>query len=174
LKLSETLVKKIGLLSDTHGFLDEKFFDLFSACDEVWHAGDIGDILVSDQLEKFKTLRAVYGNIDGTEIRVRYPEKNIFSCEQLNVFMIHIGGYPGHYFPGIKEQLSERKPDLFICGHSHILKIMRDDTYNLLHMNPGAAGKSGMHKIRTAIRFSVEGKNITNVEVIELGARGKI
>jgi len=167
-------VKKIGLLSDTHGFLDPKFFDLFAGCDEIWHAGDIGVVSVSEQLENFKPFRAVYGNIDGTEIRARFPEKNIFLCEKVKVFIIHIGGYPGNYFPGIKEQLAERKPDLFICGHSHILKIMRDEKYNLLHMNPGAAGKHGMHKIRTAIRFSIEEKKITDVEVIELGARGKI
>ena len=167
-------MKKIGLLSDTHGFLDEKFFDLFSACDEIWHAGDIGDMAVANRLEKFKPFRAVYGNIDGTEIRTAYPERTIFLCEQLNVFMIHIGGYPGNYFPGIKEQLAKQQPGLFICGHSHILKIMRDEKHNLLHMNPGAAGKHGMHKIRTAIRFSVEGNTINNVEVIELGARGKI
>lgn len=167
-------MKKIGLLSDTHGFLDEKFFDLFSGCDEIWHAGDIGDASVSDRLEHFKPFRSVFGNIDGTDIRAQYPEKNIFLCEEAKVFMIHIGGYPGNYFPGIKEQLAMHKPDLFICGHSHILKIMRDDKYNLLHMNPGAAGKHGMHKVRTAIRFSVEGKNINNVEVIELGDRGRI
>jgi putative phosphoesterase len=167
-------LKKIGLLSDTHGFLDEKFLDLFSGCDEIWHAGDIGDVSVSNRLETFKPFRSVYGNIDGTTIRARFPEKNIFLCEQLKVFMIHIGGYPGNYSPGVREQLSEQQPNLFICGHSHILKIMRDDKLNLLHMNPGAAGKHGMHKIRTAIRFSVEGDNINNVEVIELGERGKI
>ena len=167
-------MKKIGLLSDTHGFLDEKFFDLFSGCDEIWHAGDIGDITVSNRLESFKPLRAVFGNIDGTNIRAAYPEKHIFFCEQVKVFIIHIGGYPGNYFPGIKETLAEHKPNLFICGHSHILKIMRDAKYNLLHMNPGAAGKSGMHKMRTAIRFSVDGNNISNAEVIELGERGKI
>jgi putative phosphoesterase len=167
-------VKKIGLLSDTHGFLDEKLFDLFSGCDEIWHAGDVGDVSVSNRLESFKPLRCVYGNIDGTGIRERYPEENIFLCEQVKVFLIHIGGYPGNYSPGIKERLAEHKPGLFICGHSHILKIMRDNKYNLLHMNPGAAGKYGMHKMRTAIRFSVQENKINNVEVIELGERGKI
>lgn len=165
---------RIGLLSDTHGFLDEKFFDLFSGCNEVWHAGDIGNISVSNLLEDFKPLRSVFGNIDGTDIRTRYPEKNFFSCEQIKVFMIHIGGYPGNYFPGVREQLLHYKPDLFICGHSHILKIMRDEKLNLLHMNPGAAGKHGMHKVRTALRFSVDGTKINNVEVIELGERGRI
>lgn len=167
-------MKKIGLLSDTHGFLDEKLLDLFSVCDEIWHAGDIGDESVSNRLENFKTFRAVYGNIDGTAIRAVYPEKIFFLCEEVKVFMIHIGGYPGNYAPGIKEQLAQHKPGLFICGHSHILKIMRDDKNNLLHMNPGAAGKHGMHKMRTALRFIVEEKNIKNVEVIELGERGKI
>jgi putative phosphoesterase len=167
-------LKKIGLLSDTHGFLDEKIFDLFSGCDEIWHAGDIGDTAVSDRLENFKPFRAVYGNIDGTQIRVRYPEKNIFLCEQLSVFIIHIGGYPGHYAAGVKELLAENKPGLYLCGHSHILKIMRDEKLNLLHMNPGAAGIYGMHKIRTAIRFAFDVKKIMNVEVIELGIRGRI
>ncbi len=162
------------MLSDTHGFLDEKFFDLFSGCDEIWHAGDIGTASVSNRLESFKPFRCVFGNIDGTEIRAKYPEKNIFLCEQVKVFMIHIGGYPGNYSPGIREELLEHKPGLFICGHSHILKITRDEKYNLLHMNPGAAGKYGMHKMRTAIRFSIAENNISNVEVIELGERGKI
>ncbi|HLG34695.1 MAG TPA: metallophosphoesterase family protein [Bacteroidia bacterium] len=167
-------MKKIGLLSDTHGFLDERFFELFSSCDEVWHAGDIGDIAVSDVLEKFKPLRTVYGNVDGTKIRAAFPEENIFLCEQVKVFLIHIGGYPGNYFPGIKEKLTVHKPGLFICGHSHILKVIRDEKFNLLHINPGAAGMYGMHKIRTAIRFEIDGKKIQNLEVIELGERGKI
>ena len=167
-------MKKIGLLSDTHGFLDEKLFSLFSSCDEVWHAGDIGDIAVSDALEKFKLLRAVYGNIDGTELRSAFPEEIIFNCEEVKVFLIHIGGYPGNYFPGIKEKLLEHKPDVFICGHSHILKVIRDEKNNLLHINPGAAGKHGMHKIRTAIRFEIDGNKIKNLEVIELGERGKL
>ena len=167
-------MKKIGLLSDTHGFLDQKLFDLFSACDEVWHAGDIGDIEVSDALEKFKPLRAVYGNIDGKVVRSAFPEEIIFLCEEVKIFLIHIGGYPENYFPGIKEKLSEHKPNLFICGHSHILKVIRDEKYNLLHINPGAAGKHGMHKIRTAIRFEISGDKIKNLEVIELGERGKI
>jgi putative phosphoesterase len=167
-------MKKIGLLSDTHGFLDEKFFDLFSACDEVWHAGDIGDIAVIDALEKFKPLRAVYGNIDGTVVRSAFPEEIIFLCEEIKVFLIHIGGYPGNYFPGIKEKLSEHNPNLFICGHSHILKVIRDEKFNLLHINPGAAGKHGMHKIRTSIRFEIDGNKIQKLEVIELGERGKI
>ena len=167
-------MKKIGLLSDTHGFLDEKLFSLFSSCDEVWHAGDIGDIAVSDTLAKFTPLRAVYGNIDGTKVRSSFPEEIIFKIEEVKIFLIHIGGYPGNYFPGIKEKLTEHKPDIFICGHSNILKVIRDEKYNLLHINPGAAGKHGMHKIRTAIRFEIDGKKIQNLEVIELGERGKI
>jgi putative phosphoesterase len=167
-------VKKIGLLSDTHGFLDERFFTLFSSCDEVWHAGDIGDIAVTDALEKFKPLRAVCGNIDGTKVRSAFPEEIIFNCESVNVFLIHIGGYPGNYFPCIKEKLMLHKPDIFICGHSHILKVMRDEKLNLLHINPGASGKHGMHKVRTAIRFEIDGKKIQNLEVIELGERGRI
>jgi uncharacterized protein len=167
-------LKKIGLLSDTHGFLDEKLFSLFSACDEVWHAGDVGDIAVTDAIEKFKPLQAVYGNIDGIKVRAAFPEEIVFDCEGVKVFLIHIGGYPGNYFPGIKEKLSEYKPDLFICGHSHILKVMRDEKFNLLHINPGAAGKHGMHKIRTAIRFEIDGKNIQNLEAIDLGERGKV
>ncbi|MBK5286506.1 MAG: metallophosphoesterase family protein [Bacteroidia bacterium] len=167
-------MKKIGLLSDTHGYLDPKFFDLFSGCDEVWHAGDIGDIAVSDALEKFKPLKAVYGNIDGTVVRSVFPEEIIFNCEDIKIFLIHIGGYPGNYFPGVKEKLSEHKPYIFICGHSHILKVIRDEKYNLLHINPGAAGKHGLHKIRTAIRFEIDGNKIQKLEVIELGVRGKI
>ena len=165
---------KIGLLSDTHSFLDENLFAFFSGCDEVWHAGDIGDIAVTVALEKFKSLRAVYGNIDGTKVRAAFPEEIFFNCEQVKIFLIHIGGYPGNYYPGIKEKLTEHRPDIFICGHSHILKVMRDEKLNLLHINPGAAGKHGMHKIRTAIRFEIDGKKIQNLEVIELGERGKI
>jgi len=167
-------LKKIGLLSDTHGYLDPKLFILFSECDEIWHAGDIGDIEVSDALEKSKPFKAVYGNIDGTKVRATFPEEIIFNCEEVKVFLIHIGGYPGNYFLGIKEKLAEFKPNLFICGHSHILKVIRDEKHNLLHINPGAAGKHGMHKIRTAIRFEIDGNKIKNLEVIELGERTKV
>ena len=162
------------MLSDTHGYLDPKIFDYFKICDEVWHAGDIGDETVSDQLAKFKPFKAVFGNIDGQRIRITYPEDQIFSCEDVKVFITHIGGYPGNYFPEARKKIAEHKPDLFICGHSHILKVMRDTKYNLLHINPGAAGKSGFHKIKTIVRFEVNGKRIENLEVIELGLRGEI
>ncbi len=167
-------MKKIGLLSDTHGYLDPKIFDYFSKCDEIWHAGDIGDAEVSDQLEKFKPLKAVSGNIDGQTIRSIHPVDHIFFCEEVKVFITHIGGYPGNYFPEAKKKIIEHKPDLFICGHSHILKVMRDKQYNLLHINPGAEGKTGFHKIRTIIRFDVNKAKIENLEVIELGLRGSI
>ena len=165
---------RIGLLSDTHSYLDPKVFDYFRACDEIWHAGDIGDIVVSDTLSKFKTLRAVSGNIDGQEIRQIHPVELNFSCEEITVLIIHIGGYPGNYFPEAKKKIISNKPDLFICGHSHILKVMQDKKYNLLHINPGAAGKTGFHKVRTMVRFAVNGKKIENLEVIELGLRGAI
>jgi len=165
---------KIGLLSDTHGYLDERILSHLSDCDEVWHAGDIGDAKVSDTLSKVKTYRAVFGNIDGTEIRSMHPHDLVFTCEEVKVFMTHIGGYPGSYFPEVRRQISNLKPDLFICGHSHILKIIPDRVNHLLHMNPGAAGKHGFHKIRTLLKFQINGKKIEEVKVIELGLRGAI
>lgn len=165
---------KIGLLSDTHSYLDPKVFDYFSTCDELWHAGDIGDIAVSEALSKFKILRAVSGNIDGQEIRQLHPVELNFYCEELPVLIFHIGGYPGNYFPEAKKKIINNKPGLFICGHSHILKVMHDKKNNLLHINPGAAGKTGFHKVRTIVRFSISGKKIENLEVIELGLRGTI
>ena len=167
-------MKKIGLLSDTHSYLDPKIFEYFEKCDEIWHAGDIGEASVSDQLSKFKPLKAVSGNIDGQDIRMLHPVDRIFFCEEVKVFMIHIGGYTGNYFPEAGKKIIEHKPDLFICGHSHILKVMRDTKYNLLHINPGAAGKSGFHKIKTIVRFDINSKRIENLEVIELGLRGEI
>lgn len=165
---------KIGLLSDTHGYLDERILAHLQDCDEIWHAGDIGDIKLSDKLSKFKILRAVFGNIDGSELRSIHPHDQVFKCEELKVFITHIGGYPGNYPPDVRKKISEIKPDLFICGHSHILKVMSDKNNNLLHMNPGAAGKHGFHKIRTLIKFRIDKKKIENVEVIELGLRGAI
>lgn len=162
---------KIGLISDTHGFLDPKIFELFSEVDEVWHAGDIGTEAVLNELENFKPLRAVYGNIDGAEIRTRVPHTQQFSCEQVKVFLTHIGGYPGKYAPGIKQQLIDFSPQLFICGHSHILKVINDTKLNVLHINPGAAGKYGFHQVRTAIRFSLNKGNIQDLEVIEFATR---
>ena len=163
---------RIGLISDTHGFLDEKVFEHFKDCDEIWHAGDFGNATLATNLKKFKALRGVYGNIDGYDIRSEYPDKLVWQCENVNVFMIHIGGHPARYAPGIKNQLIENKSNLFICGHSHILKVIYDNKINCLHMNPGAAGNQGWHTIRTIIRFAIDGKEIKDCEVIELGKRG--
>ena len=160
-------MKRIGLFSDTHGFLDERVFEYFKYCDEVWHAGDIGTIELADKMEAFKPFRAVYGNIDGGELRVRYPLDLRFECEGLDVWMTHIGGYPNRYNKRIRPLIQANPPQLFITGHSHILKVMPDKTLDLLHMNPGAIGKHGFHKVRTMLRFKVHNKNITDLEVIE-------
>jgi len=166
---------KIGLLSDTHSYLDPKVFTYFKDCDEIWHAGDIGDRLVVDELEKTKPLRAVYGNIDDKEMQVRYPEDAWFTCEGLTIWMTHIGGAPPNYNPRIKKVFKERVPDLFICGHSHILRVKKDLNYkNMLYINPGAAGNQGFHHMKTIMRFEIAGKEIKNLEVIELGKRGAI
>jgi len=167
-------MKEIGLLSDTHSYLDEKVFEYFSEVDEIWHAGDIGSIEVLDTLEAFKPVRAVYGNIDDTEIRVRCPLNNRFDCEGVKVWITHIGGYPGRYNKRIRNEMPLDTPDLFITGHSHILKIMPDKKFDLLHINPGACGIVGFHKMKTMVRFAIEGKKIFNMEVIELGLRGAI
>ena len=167
-------MKKIGLLSDTHSYLDPKVFEYFNLCDEIWHAGDIGDEAIADQLKKFKPLIAVSGNIDGTPIRSSYPVDQIFLCEKIKVFITHIGGYPGNYFPEIRKKIIQHQPGLFICGHSHILKVMRDKEFTLLHINPGAEGKTGFHKMRTIVRFEITEHRIENLEVIELGLRGAI
>ena len=161
---------RIGLISDTHGFLDEAVAEHFKNCDEIWHAGDFGNIDIADKLvhSTDKKLRGVYGNIDGGDIRTVYPEKLFFTCEQVNVFIQHIGGYPGRYSPGVKDEIIKNNIDLFISGHSHILKIMFDDKVNCLHMNPGAAGKQGWHKVKTLIRFVIDGKEMKTCEVIEL------
>jgi putative phosphoesterase len=166
-------MKRIGLLSDTHSYLDEKILDYFEECDEIWHAGDIGDVSVADQLEAFRPFRAVYGNIDDEKVRVRYPENLRFECEGMDVFMTHIGGYPGRYNKRVREILQEDPPDLYICGHSHILKIMPDKKLDLLHINPGAYGIHGFHKVRTIVRFTIKEAKIEDLEVIELGLRGK-
>ncbi len=165
---------KIGLLSDTHGYLDERILFHLKDCDEIWHAGDIGDAGISDKLSNIKPLRAVYGNIDGTELRIMHPKDLVFNCEDLKVYITHIGGYPGNYSAEARLKIAEIKPDLFICGHSHILKVIPDKVNNLLHMNPGAAGKHGFHKIRTMLKFQVSGKQIKDVQAIELGLRGQI
>jgi putative phosphoesterase len=164
---------RIGLLSDTHGFLDESVFRHFESCDEIWHAGDFGSITLAETLaaRTGKQLRGVFGNVDGYDVRSVYPLKLIWTCEQVPVYMTHIGGYPNRYAPGIKQELITSGARLFISGHSHILKIIYDDKINCLHMNPGAAGKQGWHKIRTLIRFTIEGTDIRDCEVVELGKR---
>ncbi len=164
---------KIGLMSDTHSFLDAKVYEYFKEVDEIWHAGDIGTEGVADALEKFKPLKAVYGNIDSHAMRHRFPENLRWSANGLEVFMTHIGGYPGKYPARIKEEFKATHPDLFICGHSHILKIMPDKIHNLIHINPGACGNEGFHKVKTLVRFHIENGKIQNLEVIELGLRGR-
>jgi putative phosphoesterase len=166
---------RIGLISDTHNYLDETVFEHFKNCDEIWHSGDFGNIEIAVQLLRFQTpesgppvLRGVFGNIDGYDIRSIYPEQIVFMCEEVKVMMRHIGGYPPRYNPETKKELLLHQPQLFISGHSHILKVMYDNKLNCLHMNPGAAGKHGLHKIRTLIRFVVAGKEIKDCEVIEL------
>lgn len=168
-------MKKIGLISDTHGYLDEQVIQHFKTCDEIWHAGDFGSMEWVNQLKsKLKSvnnkaiIRGVYGNIDGQDIRAYYPENLFFTCEQVNVFMKHIGGYPGRYAPGVKDLILKNNIQLFISGHSHILKVMYDEKTNCLHMNPGAAGKQGWHKTKTLIRFVIDAKEMKDCEVIEL------
>ena len=162
---------KILLLSDTHSYLDEAILKYVKLADEVWHVGDIGEIDVTDTIKKIKPLRAVYGNIDGTEARAEFPLDNRFVVDGLDVWMTHIGGYPNKYNPRIKEMIKENPPKLFISGHSHILKVQYDHKLQLLHMNPGAAGKHGFHQVRTMLRFEIVKGEITNLEVIELGKR---
>ena len=165
---------RIGLLSDTHGYLDEAVFNYFEQCNEIWHAGDFGTIEVAEKLKAFKPLRGVYGNVDGYDIRSEFPEHLRFQCEQVSVYMTHIGGYPGKYAPEVRKELATTHTQLFISGHSHILKVMYDQKYHCLHMNPGAAGNHGWHKIRTLLRFSIDSNNIKDAEVIELGKRGAL
>lgn len=164
-------MKKILLLSDTHGHLDERILKYVRQCDEVWHAGDIGNLTVTDQIAALKPLRAVYGNIDGHEARLQFPLHNRFDCEGLDVWITHIGGYPGKYNPALLPDFRQKAPGLFICGHSHILKVMFDQKYQMLHMNPGAAGISGFHQVRTMLRFAVENGKVKDLEVVELGKR---
>lgn len=164
---------KIGIISDTHGYLDEKIGAYLEACDEIWHLGDFGSMEVADALASIKPLRGVYGNIDGGDIRHRFPLEQRFSCEGLDVFMIHIGGTPSRYSPGLKKRLLEKPPQIFLCGHSHILKVMADKSLgNMLYINPGAAGRQGFHKIRTMVRFEINDGRPQNLEAIELGMRG--
>ncbi len=162
-------MKKIGLLSDTHGFLDDKVFEHFKDCDEVWHAGDIGTVEVADRLAAFKPLRAVYGNIDGDKLRVMFKQHERWMCEGVDVWMTHIGGYPGKYAREVKPEIFMHPPKLFISGHSHILKVMYDKKLGTLHINPGAEGKYGFHNVRTLVRFEIDDTDIRNLEVIEIG-----
>ena len=162
---------RIGLISDTHNYLDEAVFKHFEQCDEIWHAGDFGTIALANRLAEFKPLKGVYGNIDGNDIRAIYPETLQWKTEEVPVYMTHIGGYPPKYNPTVKKALTAAAPKLFICGHSHILKVMFDDKLQCLHMNPGAAGIQGWHKVRTLIRFVIDGTNMRDCEVIELGSR---
>lgn len=166
---------KIGLLSDTHSYLDPKVFHYFESCDEVWHAGDIGAAEVVDALEKFKPLRAVYGNIDTKDLQIRFPEDLRFTCEGVDIFITHIAGKPPSYNARVKKLLREHTPQIFICGHSHILGITRDPGFNnMLFVNPGAAGNHGFHRMKTLVRFELLGGQIKNMEVIELGKRGEL
>ncbi|WP_299124665.1 metallophosphoesterase family protein [uncultured Tenacibaculum sp.] len=165
-------MKKILLLSDTHSFIDNQILKFVKQADEVWHAGDIGDLKVTDTLKKYKPLRAVYGNIDDKDARAEFPLDNKFVIEGVSVWITHIGGYPNKYNLRVREELKRERPKLFICGHSHILKVQFDEKLKLLHLNPGAAGNHGFHKVRTMLRFEIDKGVITNMEVIELAHRG--
>ena len=165
------LLKKILLLSDTHSHIDDAILKYVNLADEVWHAGDIGDLLVTDTLKKHKHLRAVFGNIDDAKARLDFSLHNRFMCEGVDVWITHIGGYPGKYNPNIREELQQNPPKLLICGHSHILKVQFDKKLNLLYMNPGACGKSGFHTVRTMLRFVIDGDKIKDLEIIEMGSK---
>ena len=164
-------MKKILLLSDTHSYIDNDVLKYVKLADEVWHAGDIGDLKVTDAIKALKPLRGVYGNIDDAEVRLEFPENNRFMCEDVDVWITHIGGYPKAYNVRVRDEIRANPPRLFICGHSHILKVMPDKKLNLIHMNPGAVGKHGFHKVRTMLRFTIDGKKIDNLEVIEFPDR---
>ena len=165
-------MKRIGLLSDTHGHWDDRYTKHFAECDEIWHAGDIGSLEVAERLAAFRPLRAVCGNCDGGDLRRLFPLVLRFRCEEADVLMKHIGGYPGRYDRSVAGMLLRRPPRLFIAGHSHILKVQQDRTLGLLHINPGAAGLQGWHRVRTLVRFTVDGADVRDLEVIELGERG--
>ncbi len=158
---------KIGLLSDTHSYIHDEMLDFFSGCDEIWHAGDIGDMSIINKLQNIAPVRAVYGNIDDAKIRQHYPEKLIFETAGKKIFITHIGGYPGKYESAARKNIEKEKPDLFISGHSHILKVIHDDKHNLLHINPGAAGKVGLHKFVTAVTFQIQNNNFEKLQVFE-------
>ncbi len=158
---------RILLLSDTHSFMDSKILKYVKQADEVWHAGDIGDLKVTDAIQKLKPLKAVYGNIDNAQARTEFPLDQRFLCEEVDVWITHIGGYPGRYDRRIRDEIRANPPKIFISGHSHILKVMNDPKLDLLHMNPGAVGKHGFQKVRTMLRFQIHGSTISNLEVIE-------
>lgn len=162
---------KVLLLSDTHGYIDNAILKYAKQADEIWHAGDIGNLAVTDKLKNIAPLKGVYGNIDDHIIQKEFPEHNRFFCEGVDVWITHIGGYPYKYNVRVKEEIKKNPPRLFICGHSHILKVMNDKNLGLLHMNPGACGKHGFHQVRTMLRFIIDKENISNLEVIELGKR---
>ena len=164
-------MKQIVLLSDTHHTLDERFFPHFKNADEIWHAGDIGSLDVTDQLKNFAPVRAVFGNIDNHKIRAHFKKTLLFRCEDVKVMMTHIGGYPNRYAKGIKERLEEIQADLFICGHSHILKVMYDKKIKTMHMNPGAIGDFGIHQVKTVLCFTIDGKDIKELRVVEFPKR---
>lgn len=167
-------MKRILLLSDTHGYMDHRILYYSKSADEIWHAGDIGSLQVAFSLEERASLKAVYGNIDGTDVRKSYPEHQRFFCEDVSVWITHIGGYPDRYDIRVREELKKQRPRLFICGHSHILRVLYDQKLNMLYMNPGAAGRYGFHQLRTMLRFCIDKNNIKSLEVIELGKRSEI
>lgn len=164
-------MQRIALLSDTHNYLDPEIYKYLQTCHQIWHAGDVGTISILDELSKIKPVIAVYGNIDGKDIRKSYPRNQRFMCEKVKVFMTHIGGYPNRYSAEILAEIKKDTPQLFICGHSHILKVIFDHTFKLLHINPGAAGNHGFHKVKTLVRFTIDEEKIKDLEVIELGQR---
>ncbi|ANQ47501.1 metallophosphoesterase family protein [Flammeovirga sp. MY04] len=165
---------EIGIISDTHSYIDDRIIEHLKDCDEIWHAGDIGDEQVTDALKVLAPLRVVYGNIDNGKARIEFPEEQIFTIEGVKIYMIHIGGYPPRYTPKLKRRLDELNPDLFICGHSHILKVIPDKTRNLIHINPGAAGRHGFHQMRTLIKLTIKDGKPQNLRVVELGKRASI
>ncbi len=166
-------MRKILLLSDTHSYLDEEIVKHVKQADEVWHAGDIGNVEVTDTIKKYTPLRAVHGNIDGSEVRKEFPEDLFFKVEKVNVYMTHIGGYPGRYTQRVRSMIERKRPNLFVCGHSHILKVMYDKKYQMMTMNPGAIGKYGFHVKRTMLRFEIEDKDIQNLAVIEYSRKSE-
>ena len=164
-------MQRIGLIADTHGYLDPRVERYFADCDEIWHAGDFGTLEVAQALERIKPLRGVFGNVDGPELRDAFPEHTRFTCEAMDVWLTHIGGYPPRYDRRVRQELQQSPPDLFICGHSHILRVVRDPQLGLLHLNPGAAGRQGFHTIMTLLILEITGQRVTRLQAVELGPR---